>query len=114
MTQKIYRLASKTLKPIVSRLESDHLSPILATSSLATSNSYLNALAPLKNVYRISGFPLHTTFTDVNAVVELVHATDVHANPNPGVEFAIAVWCGGYPGGFVSVWVYVCNLSRSR
>ncbi|KAJ3413142.1 Coiled-coil and C2 domain-containing protein 2A [Chytridiales sp. JEL 0842] len=91
------RLASKSFKPVVSRLEADHFSD--PKDSQTNYNSYMNALAPLKNVYRINGFPLHCTYTDVNAIVELIHATDVHANFDPGAEFALAVWCGGYPGG---------------
>jgi hypothetical protein len=106
------RLASKSFKPIVSRLESDHLAD--PSDSQSRYQSYLNALAPLKNVYRITGFPVHCTYTDVNAIVELVHATDVHANYDQGVEFSLAVWCGGYPGGFVSVWLYVASLTRTR
>ncbi|KAI9317369.1 hypothetical protein DFJ73DRAFT_635749, partial [Zopfochytrium polystomum] len=107
------RLASKCLKPLVSRLEADHLSlhtiPTAATAAAAAA-----ATSSLKGTYRLCGFPLHATYTDVDAVVEMVHATDVHANADPSVEFALAVWCGGYPGGFVSVWVYVASLTRGK
>ncbi|ORY45278.1 hypothetical protein BCR33DRAFT_716564 [Rhizoclosmatium globosum] len=107
------RLASKSLKPLVSRLESDHLQPMPPNTPQHMTPLY-QALAPLKNVYRISGFPLNTTFTDVKAVVELVGATDVHMNADPSAEFALSVWCGGYPGGFVSVWIYICSLTRGK
>ncbi|KAI9316149.1 hypothetical protein BDR26DRAFT_467161 [Obelidium mucronatum] len=107
------RLASKSLKPLVSRMESDHLQP-MPPNTPQHMTPLFQALAPLKNVYRISGFPLHTTFTDIKQVVELVGATDVHMNADPSAEFAMSVWCGGYPGGFVSVWLYICSLTRGK
>ncbi|KAI8850725.1 hypothetical protein BC829DRAFT_442050 [Chytridium lagenaria] len=82
----------KSFKTLVNRLESDYLTN--------TTTPFTSALLPLRNVYRISGFPLHTCYTDVESIVEMVHSTDVHANADPGVEFALAVWCGAYPGGF--------------
>ncbi|KAJ3105635.1 Coiled-coil and C2 domain-containing protein 2A [Phlyctochytrium planicorne] len=88
------RLCGKSFKSLVTRLEADHLNQV-PTTNLLTSNT---GLLPLRNVYRICGFPLHTTFTDLESIVEMVHATDVHANADPSVEFSLAVWCGGYPG----------------
>ncbi|KAJ3213859.1 Coiled-coil and C2 domain-containing protein 2A [Dinochytrium kinnereticum] len=76
------RLCSKSFKSLVNRLESDHLT--------CTPTPFTSALLPLRNVYRISGFPLHAVYTDVESIVEMVHATDVHANSDPGVEFALA------------------------
>ncbi|KAI8621278.1 hypothetical protein BC830DRAFT_275158 [Chytriomyces sp. MP71] len=107
------RLASKSLKPLVSRMEADHLQPLPINTPQNLTPLY-TTLAPLRSVYRISGFPLHTTFTDIKAVVEMVEATDVHMNADPSAEFALAVWCGGYPGGFISVWIYVCSLTRGK
>jgi coiled-coil and C2 domain-containing protein 2A len=51
-------------------------------------------------------------YTDVDAIVEAVFNTSVHESSDPLVEFSIAVCCVGYPGRFVSVWVYIANLTR--
>ena len=60
--------------------------------------------------YKIYGFPLNTTFTDVQSVIKMVKSCDFHENPLNGVKFAISVRCIGYPNDIISVWVYVATL----
>ncbi|KAJ3198266.1 Coiled-coil and C2 domain-containing protein 2A, partial [Entophlyctis luteolus] len=83
-------VAKKNLQPLVARMESDFLQP-LPSNTPQHMTPFYHALADLKSTYRISGFPLHTTFTDIKAVVELVGATDVHMNADPSAEFALSV-----------------------
>ncbi len=43
-----------------------------------------------------------------------MHATGVHLNREPGVEFALAVHVEPYPNTVMSVWVYVASMVRKR
>ena len=60
--------------------------------------------------YKVHGFPLNRTFTDVRSIIKMVEACDFHENPLPGVKFAISVKCIGYPNDVISVWVYIATL----
>ena len=53
-------------------------------------------------------------FSDVGSLVEMVEATGVHLNKEPGVEFALAVHVEPYPNDVMSVWVYVASMVRRR
>ena len=46
--------------------------------------------------------------------MEALHATGVHLNREPGVEFALAVHVEPYPNTVMSVWVYVASMVRKR
>ncbi|KAJ3093964.1 Coiled-coil and C2 domain-containing protein 2A [Physocladia obscura] len=83
-------VGKKNLHPLVSRMESDFLQPLPPNTPQHLTPIY-QALAELKTTYRISGFPLQATFTDIKAIVELVGATDVHMNADPSAEFALSV-----------------------
>jgi hypothetical protein len=103
------RLCSRSFKVILQRLESDLINGIPISSILQDSRE----LASLKTVYTMTGFPLNTTFTDIKAILSLVNNTDVHSNSDKGIEFAVAVSCTGYPGRFISVWIYVASLTKT-
>lgn len=59
---------------------------------------------------KVFGFPLHFPFTNVQNVLDAIEATEIHRNRNPRVEFALGVRVFPYPGGLLSVWVFVCSL----
>ncbi|XP_073678752.1 coiled-coil and C2 domain-containing protein 2A [Garra rufa] len=67
-------------------------------------------LQSLLGEYRISGFPLHVPFSEIQPIVEAVHSTGVHKVEAPNVEFALAVYVHPYPGNVLSVWVYIASL----
>jgi coiled-coil and C2 domain-containing protein 2A len=69
-------------------------------------------LASLRSVYTITGFPINVAYTDINAILSTVFNTDLHSNADKGIEFAAAVACIGYPGRFISAWIYIANLKR--
>ncbi|XP_076840623.1 coiled-coil and C2 domain-containing protein 2A isoform X3 [Brachyhypopomus gauderio] len=71
-------------------------------------------LQSLLGDYRISGFPLHLPFSEIQPIVEAVHSTGVHKVEAPSVEFALAVYVHPYPNNVLSVWVYVASLIRTR
>ncbi|XP_015268406.1 PREDICTED: coiled-coil and C2 domain-containing protein 2A [Gekko japonicus] len=64
--------------------------------------------------YRVSGFPIHTPFSEVSPLIEAVYTTGVHNIDVPNTEFALAVYVHAYPKNILSVWVYVASLVRNR
>lgn len=68
----------------------------------------------LQSIYRIRGFSINIPWTDMDAVVEAVCNTDVHANYDTSVEFVLSVHCCGYFNDIYSVWVYVASLTKTR
>lgn len=58
----------------------------------------------------VFGFTLHMPFTSIKNLLARVEATEIYRNNNPRVEFAVAVSAFPYPGGVISLWVYVCSL----
>lgn len=104
-----FRLCSRSFKSILHRLEADTVAGIPISGTLQESRE----LASLRTVYSMNGFPLNLAFTDTNAILSTVYNTDVHSNSEKGIEFAVAVHCIGYPGRFMSVWVYVASLTKS-
>ena len=103
------KLCSRTFKTILPTLDADKLSGIPISSRL-TESQELNSL---KNVYSMVGFPLNMPFTDINAILDTVRNTDVHSNSEKGLEFSVAVHCIGFPGRFISVWIYVASLNKT-
>ncbi|KAG5455563.1 MAG: hypothetical protein BJ554DRAFT_4986 [Olpidium bornovanus] len=132
-TTKWNRLCSKTFAGLltyfepavtVARPPSYSYSPTTVTTAASSSygaaavagdtaaeEAHYRELQRLRGAYRVAGFPLHQSFTDVDSVVEAVHATDVFSVEDPQAEFALAVACNGYPCDVVSVWVYVASLT---
>ena len=102
------RMCSRTFKSLMSRFELESISGVSIASTLETSQE----LASIGNVYKLNGFPLNAPFTDISSACALVFNTAVHVNQSPGTEFALAVQCHAYPGGFISMWIYVASLMR--
>lgn len=105
---ELIRLCSRTLKTLISKFESDVVSGI----SLSTSVNESPEIASISRVYKINGNPLNVPYTDCAALLAAIHNTDLHSNLS-AVEFALAVHCNGYPGKFVSVWIFFVSLVRS-
>ncbi|XP_072109110.1 coiled-coil and C2 domain-containing protein 2A isoform X5 [Mobula birostris] len=73
--------------------------------------------AELQNLlgdYRISGFPINMSFSELKPIIEAVHSTGVHNTEIPLAEFALAVYIHPYPNNVLSVWIYVASLVRNR
>lgn len=85
---------------------------MLAGIDISSHSAYRKELSQLRAVYQVNGFPLNMAYTDIDAIIEAVFNTDVHTSSDPLVEFSIAVSCVAYPGKFVSVWIYIANLTR--
>lgn len=109
MLTKNERLCSRSFKLILQRLENETLSGIPISSTLQESKE----LVSLRTVYSMSGFPMNSSYTDLNALLTMVHNTDIHTKADKGIEFALAVHCVGYPGKFVSVWIYLASLNKA-
>ena len=65
----------------------------------------------ITNTRTVFGFTLHAPFTSIQDVLDRIEATEIHCNMNPRIEFGIAVRCFAYPGGVISLWVFVCFLT---
>lgn len=67
-------------------------------------------LERLANRFRVQGFPLHSTFTEMEALTRLVHGTGAHRIEDENVQYGIAVAVLPYPNMVFSVWMYVVVL----
>jgi len=65
----------------------------------------------ITNTRTVFGFTLHAPFTSIQDVLDRIEATEIHCNMIPRIEFGIAVRCFAYPGGVISLWVFVCSLT---
>ncbi|XP_041861355.1 coiled-coil and C2 domain-containing protein 2A [Melanotaenia boesemani] len=63
--------------------------------------------------YRITGFPLHMPFSEIQRIIEQVYSTGVHNIQTSKAEFALAVYVHPYPNNVLSVWVYLASLVRT-
>lgn len=80
--------------------------------SQATSVNHAAELDQILASYKLSGFPINMSFTEIPPVSEAVFSTGVHAIEDPDVEFALAVHVHPYPQGVFSLWIYVGTLRR--
>lgn len=80
--------------------------------SQATSVNHAAELDQILASYKLSGFPINMSFTEVPPVSEAVFSTGVHTIEDPDVEFALAVHIHPYPQGVFSLWIYVGTLRR--
>uniref|UniRef100_H3BVM0 Coiled-coil and C2 domain containing 2A n=1 Tax=Tetraodon nigroviridis TaxID=99883 RepID=H3BVM0_TETNG len=71
---------------------------------------HCHELQKLLGDMRISGFPLHHPFFEIQDVIKAVRSTGVHNIQAPNVEFALAVYVHPYPNGILSVWTYLASL----
>lgn len=89
---------------------------LLASMEQSVSNTAnVNHAAELDQIlasYKLSGFPINMSFTDMPPVSEAVFSTGVHSIEDPDVEFALAVHIHPYPQGVFSLWIYVGTLRR--
>ncbi|KAJ0403563.1 hypothetical protein P43SY_009011 [Pythium insidiosum] len=68
-------------------------------------------IAELMRTRDVNGLPLHSTFTDVQQIVELVKSANIHWHADPSVEFGLGVYVRGYPNCVLSVWVYLVAVA---
>jgi hypothetical protein len=114
------RLTSRIFKSLAQKFESDTLAGVdiscvtPGSKSSPTVLGYQRELAQIRAIYQINGFCLNLQFTDLGTILERVYGTDVHSNLDPFAEFALGVYCQGYPGRFVSCWIYLASMTRNR
>ncbi|KAJ3221081.1 Coiled-coil and C2 domain-containing protein 2A [Clydaea vesicula] len=102
------RTCSRAFKVLITKFEE----AIQTGVDLSTNPQFIKDLTGLRSLYHVQGFPLNLVYTDINDIIESVYNTDVYSNSDPLVEFSLAVSCKKYPGKFISVWIYVANLTR--
>ena len=81
------------------------------TSGPASQFPLPESITKARNVF---GFTLHAPFSSLDFslpnLLDRVQATEIHGNRNPRVEYAVVVRAFAYPGGLISLWVFVCSL----
>lgn len=90
---------------LVSILEKEEKCKLNARDQAAVS---MDMSSTTKDIF---GLSLHFAYTNIEDVLVAVKATELHANRNPNVEFSIAVRVFAYPGGIMSVWVFICSIT---
>jgi coiled-coil and C2 domain-containing protein 2A len=81
-------------------------------SSMVELQNEPEILIDIQKSYKISGFPINLPYTNMQAILEAVYATQVHAIPSNEVEYALAVNIYPYPNTILSVWVYVAVVTK--
>jgi coiled-coil and C2 domain-containing protein 2A len=103
------RLCSRSLKTVLGRFEQD----VISNCSIGSSIEESTEIASIARVYKMTGHPLNMPFTDTDTILNAIYYSDLHSNVTNGVEFALAIHCHGYPGKFISVWIFLASLVRS-
>jgi hypothetical protein len=88
----------------------------LEQAKLNGNPSFISAMALPESITKartVFGFALHVPFTGLESLIERVKATEIHRNRSPRVEYAVASRAFAYPGGVVSLWVFVCSIVES-
>jgi coiled-coil and C2 domain-containing protein 2A len=75
---------------------------------------HIRSLEKYTRNYKMYGFPINASFTDIKSILRKVKATDVHQSEIPASKFAFGVKCVGYPCGVISVWIYIATLEPIR
>jgi len=60
---------------------------------------------------KIYGFPINTTFTNLDDLWEEVKNTGMHNIVGSSVEFVLSVFVYKYPCNVISVWIYMLSLT---
>ncbi|XP_072413129.1 coiled-coil and C2 domain-containing protein 2A-like [Chiloscyllium punctatum] len=77
----------------------------------SVSEEQSTGLESLLKEFKVSGFPMHMRYSNLQAIFDKVYSTGIHNIEIPNVEFAVAVYVYPYPNNVLSVWVYVASLS---
>ncbi|CAL8359176.1 unnamed protein product [Boreogadus saida] len=64
--------------------------------------------------YKVTGFPLHLPYRDLNSLVDTVHNTGIHSTEIPGTALALAVYIRPYPNLILSTWVFLARLAQRQ
>ena len=110
----IFSFFFQALEKILPRLEESAGSVSgIGEESDADHAAMMEPLTPFLSSYSLTGFPLHSSFTDNSAILDAVYATGIHNNASADVEFALGVYIHAYPAHVLSVWVYVACLEKN-
>ena len=84
--------------------------------SSSSDGSEVKELLELQSLYKMTGFPLNLSFSNLKAVSDAVLSTGVHQvdsgydSLSSTTEFVVAVYVHAYPCNIISLWVYVASL----
>ncbi|XP_073826969.1 coiled-coil and C2 domain containing 2A [Musca autumnalis] len=71
---------------------------------------YNNMLAAEFPNYKIFGFTLNYSYTNLNQISERIKTTGIHLNSNKNVEFSVAVHIHSYPNNVLSIWIFLISI----
>jgi hypothetical protein len=97
---------SRTLGSLLEKMEQTKV----YGNSLSTSDMTLPE--SITRGRRVFGFALHVPFTGMENLMERIKATGIHRNRSPCVEYAVAAKVFAYPGGVLSVWMFVLSTQE--
>ncbi|XP_075153066.1 coiled-coil and C2 domain containing 2A isoform X2 [Haematobia irritans] len=71
---------------------------------------YNNMLAAEFPNYKIYGFTLNYSYTNLNQISERIKSTGIHLNSSKNVEFSLAVHIHTYPNNILSIWILLISV----
>ncbi|CAL8366450.1 unnamed protein product [Gadus morhua 'NCC'] len=84
-----------------------------ARSSDSTLTETVQVLETMTD-YKVTGFPLHLPYRDMNSLVDTVYNTGIHSTEIPDTSFALAVYIRPYPNLILSTWVFLARLAKRQ
>uniref|UniRef100_A0A1I8P3X0 C2 domain-containing protein n=1 Tax=Stomoxys calcitrans TaxID=35570 RepID=A0A1I8P3X0_STOCA len=91
-------------------LQSMEQSATFSNGSSYEELKYNNMLAAEFPNYKIYGFTLNYSYTNLNQISERIKTTGLHLNSNKNVEFSVAVHIHTYPNNILSVWIFLISI----
>lgn len=110
-TTRFNKIVSRKLKALLREMEESKLE---GKYSANIHSKHLGALKETQATSQLIGFPLNTTFTEVDAILRAVKNTDIHNMIERDVQYALAVLVLPYPNKVFSIWIYPAAIINVR
>ncbi|XP_058980735.1 coiled-coil and C2 domain-containing protein 2A [Musca domestica] len=95
---------------LLSILQAMEQSATFGSGSSYEELKYNNMLAAEFPNYKIFGFTLNYSYTNLNQISERIKSTGIHLNSNKNVEFSLAVHIHSYPNNVLSIWIFLISI----
>ncbi|KAL3923902.1 MAG: hypothetical protein SGPRY_004076 [Prymnesium sp.] len=104
--------AAKPLKELLELYEKDARG--VQKLSEGEHEAAMGKLNKASKTYRLVGFPINQTYTDVHSLKEKLRNTNMHLSDCTNMDFALVVYVHAYPNDVLSVWFYIASLEDTR
>jgi coiled-coil and C2 domain-containing protein 2A len=102
------RATSRLFEQVLADLEKQYTGAL----SRQEDSAAWTEIKKLNTIYYIRGFSLQQPWTDMDALMEAVFSTEVHANYDSNAQFVLAVHCAGYCQNVINVRIYVASMTK--